>query len=695
MEWDNHMGYTDPDTGEYTRCQVKASALNEEIGAVDVICTDKTGTLTSNQMELSRVSVSGSLFFENDTHREHHLGAHPQSLEHKEKFGRHRLMPDLAAVAFAKWVRAPGTEGSGKLSFDTSADWEDVDPAAAAAAVGEHHDDNAADALRLGIDQPASSSSSIAARTAHTDAGGSQQVPSLSKNAREFLLNILLCNGALPAWKTVEDKSKKASANAAAKRGSVVAAPTAAEGGPAESTPLKQPEDGALSTGSPVSPQVASTDRKGKRLVFESQSPDEIALLQAAQRLGASLVQRAGNKLTVELTLPSTDAAASATSVLSPEPSPSPPPIEGNGVASSAGYSNGVHGVPAASAAPVVTLQYTVLAELEFASAWRRNSVIVRGPDGSITLYTKGADTTVSQLIDQSDPHEMERLQLVMEQATEFADTGSRTLVYACRELSQEEWDAWYVVYNEAQNAFHNRDTQIEHAFSQIEKDMHLLGCSAVDDALQELVGQTVDFLLAAKLKIIVLTGDKLETAVTIARQSHLIRPTFNVLYLTASTVNAVGRRLDKILQEIRAHIEAAEQPDAQLPRDPKVQVEVVAVPEGQSQPQLVTSEANSNQVVQAAMAHKLGFALAIDGVALEVALLHHRAMFLKIFAYLETVVSYRSTPMQKALVVRLMKETGQTCLAIGDGANDVRSVFRNEFTREVADFGGMAAREL
>lgn len=39
MEWDNEMGYFDPDTEEYSRCQVKASALNEELGCVDVICT--------------------------------------------------------------------------------------------------------------------------------------------------------------------------------------------------------------------------------------------------------------------------------------------------------------------------------------------------------------------------------------------------------------------------------------------------------------------------------------------------------------------------------------------------------------------------------------------------------------------------------------------------------------------------------
>merc|ERR1719447_2200965 len=39
--------------------QVRASALNEELGQVRYIFTDKTGTLTQNKMELSKLSING------------------------------------------------------------------------------------------------------------------------------------------------------------------------------------------------------------------------------------------------------------------------------------------------------------------------------------------------------------------------------------------------------------------------------------------------------------------------------------------------------------------------------------------------------------------------------------------------------------------------------------------------------------
>jgi len=41
---------------------VRASALNEELGQIQYIFTDKTGTLTQNRMELSKLSINGVKF---------------------------------------------------------------------------------------------------------------------------------------------------------------------------------------------------------------------------------------------------------------------------------------------------------------------------------------------------------------------------------------------------------------------------------------------------------------------------------------------------------------------------------------------------------------------------------------------------------------------------------------------------------
>lgn len=56
-----------------------------------------------------------------------------------------------------------------------------------------------------------------------------------------------------------------------------------------------------------------------------------------------------------------------------------------------------------------------------------------------------------------------------------------------------------------------------------IEKDFDLVGTTAIEDKLQEDVGDTLKFLKAAGIKIWVLTGDKIETAINIGISCELL----------------------------------------------------------------------------------------------------------------------------------------------------------------------------
>jgi len=72
------------------------------------------------------------------------------------------------------------------------------------------------------------------------------------------------------------------------------------------------------------------------------------------------------------------------------------------------------------------------------------------------------------------------------------------------------------------------------------------------------------------------------------------------------------------------------------------------------------------------------GFVLVIDGNALEVALSdeRHKSLLLRLAMVCEGVICCRVSPLQKALVVKLVKQgIGAMTLAIGDGANDVSMI--------------------
>lgn len=55
-----------------------------------------------------------------------------------------------------------------------------------------------------------------------------------------------------------------------------------------------------------------------------------------------------------------------------------------------------------------------------------------------------------------------------------------------------------------------------------IEKELILLGCTAIEDKLQDGVPNCIETLSRAGIKIWMLTGDKLETAINIAYGSLL-----------------------------------------------------------------------------------------------------------------------------------------------------------------------------
>lgn len=63
-----------------------------------------------------------------------------------------------------------------------------------------------------------------------------------------------------------------------------------------------------------------------------------------------------------------------------------------------------------------------------------------------------------------------------------------------------------------------------------IEKDMFLLGATAIEDKLQEGVPDAIHTLQLAGIKVWVLTGDRQETAINIGMSCRLITESMNLV---------------------------------------------------------------------------------------------------------------------------------------------------------------------
>jgi phospholipid-translocating ATPase len=91
--------------------------------------------------------------------------------------------------------------------------------------------------------------------------------------------------------------------------------------------------------------------------------------------------------------------------------------------------------------------------------------------------------------------------------------------------LAEDEYNEWNERYHQATVSLgDDREDLIEEVSSSIEKDLRLLGASAIEDKLQDGVPETIADLKRAGIKIWVATGDKLETAIG---TSHAPRPLF------------------------------------------------------------------------------------------------------------------------------------------------------------------------
>ncbi|XP_076039881.1 ATPase phospholipid transporting 8A1 isoform X2 [Oratosquilla oratoria] len=334
-------------------------------------------------------------------------------------------------------------------------------------------------------------------------------------------------------------------------------------------------------------------EKEGDRIIYHAASPDERALVEGARQLN----------FTFETRTP--DAAI----------------IDANGQKE----------------------KYEILNVLEFTSARKRMSVIVRTPEGQIKLYCKGADTVIYERL--SDTQQFHNVTL--RHLEEFAAEGLRTLCYAVADISSDFYEEWKGAYYKASTALQFRERKLEDAAQLIENNLTLLGATAIEDKLQDQVPETIAALLKAGIHVWVLTGDKQETAINIGHSCHLLNQGMPLIILNTDSLDdtrdAINRHIAEFGEQLKKENEAA---------------------------------------------------LIVDGKTLIYALTTDlRKDFLDLCISCKSVICCRVSPSQKAEVVELLtQETGAVTLAIGDGANDVAMIQKANVGVGIAGLEGLQA---
>ncbi|MCH79548.1 phospholipid-transporting ATPase 4-like [Trifolium medium] len=305
----------------------------------------------------------------------------------------------------------------------------------------------------------------------------------------------------------------------------------------------------------------------------------------------------------------------------------------------------------------VVEREYKILNLLEFTSKRKRMSVIVRDEEGNIILLCKGADSII---FDRLSKNGKKYLDATSRHLNEYGEVGLRTLALAYRNLDEQEYSDWNNEFQKAKTTVGPvRDAMLEKVSDSMERELILVGATAVEDKLQKGVPQCIDKLAQAGLKIWVLTGDKMETAINIGFACSLLRQ--GMKQICISTANS-----DSVINDGREVIKD----------------------------DILTQITNASQLMKLEKDPHAAFALIIDGKTLTYALEDDvKHQFLALAVECASVICCRVSPKQKALVTRLVKEgTGKTTLAIGDGANDVGMIQEADIGVGISGVEGMQA---
>ena len=617
----NDIDMYDPETD--TPLEARTSTINEELGQVSYIFSDKTGTLTNNSMRFRKMSVAGTAWL-HDLDLQEEAAREGEKLIHKKR-------------------SAKGKKAAGRKS--TASD------------------------MRTSLARPSNVSASAEQARRNGRSVPYRTIEMLeyiqrkpftvfARKAKLLLLAMALCHTCIPE----EDE-----------------------------------ESGEVS--------------------FQAASPDELALVMAAQELGYLVTDRQTNTLTIR-TYP-------------------------NGVGESA-----------------VDETYEVMDVIEFSSARKRMSVVVRMPDQRICLFCKGADTVLMRLLKKaelahekateierrasrrkaveansvirrnseyhsrkdsgvrnslsrpsmsrpsfahrrssisghhaasvresidlwlrdrendgrapnresesiyysprpsaqlgrnstalsdsgSSHHEEEDGDLVEEalvvdeaavfercfqHLNDFATDGLRTLLYGHRFLDESTYRTWKTAFQDACTSLVDRQQKIEEVGEQIETQLELTGATAIEDKLQKGVPEAIDKLRRANIKLWMLTGDKRETAINVGHSCRLVKD-----YSTLTILDHENGDVPETIVDLTSDL-----------IHNKVAHSVVVV-DGQT-----LSEIEADDVV--------------------------REQFFQLAVRVDSVICCRASPKQKAFLVKSIRTrvNDSITLAIGDGANDIAMI--------------------
>ena len=367
---------------------------------------------------------------------------------------------------------------------------------------------------------------------------------------------------------------------------------------------------------------------------------------------------------------------------------------------------------------------YEILKVLGFSSERKRMSIVLKDKFG-IKLYIKGADCEITKRLSKKSL-ESEKYEIISNGLLEFSKRGLRTLMIAYRKIKEEDYNSWIKKLHEDELNVKNKFKLVERLYDIIENNLTLIGGTAVEDKLQDKVPETIKELRAAGIKIWVLTGDKLDTAENIGHSCNLLskeQKLFELKVMPGDDENMVKenpyREMTQFFSDFQKFVENLIKKynlDSNYAinkikynrNENRLDLSSISKSEVESQNNGDNLSNNSKFSIKSQIIDFEIFKYLKDknllepfSIIIEAPILcglfkdeEWTQNFLHIAYYSNTVICCRVSPSQKSQVIKKMKsfDSHAVTLAIGDGGNDVSMIMEANIGIGIHGEEGMSA---
>ncbi|KAJ1355301.1 hypothetical protein KIN20_012642 [Parelaphostrongylus tenuis] len=266
--------------------------------------------------------------------------------------------------------------------------------------------------------------------------------------------------------------------------------------------------------------------------------------------------------------------------------------------------------------------EYSVIRQFTFSSSLQRMSVIVSNPRDSsshdMTLFCKGSPEMIISLCDPSTVPEN-----YPEYVDQYTQNGYRVIAVAQKGLDLNYAKASKVPRN------------------MVECDLTLLGLIALENRVKPVTAGVINQLNRARIRTVMVTGDNLLTAINVAQECGIIRPTKTAYLVEHSpdTVDDKGRPLLTLRQTVSCSEKTIEEKN------------------------LASVESEKKNLFQSC------YQLSISGSTFAVITHDYPELLERLVSVCD--VFARMSPDQKQQLINDLQKIDYTVAMCGDGAND------------------------